>query len=174
MAALNFPSSPTLGQQYAGTNGVTYTWDGETWTVAGPTGTRAIVERNVAQSITSGVQTAIIFDTEVVDVGGLWAPGSPDRFTIPAAGVYLIGGHMVFAGHATGNARLAGIALNTVPNLYSYVQIPASTASFTPAFSVSVMLSLAAGNVVFLSVGQDSGTVLSTSSYSNFWITRLG
>jgi hypothetical protein len=35
MAALDFPSSPTVGQQYAGSNGVTYTWDGEVWAAAG-------------------------------------------------------------------------------------------------------------------------------------------
>ncbi|HKE87308.1 MAG TPA: tail fiber domain-containing protein [Vicinamibacterales bacterium] len=33
MAALDFPNSPTVGQIYNGTNGVTYTWDGTVWTV---------------------------------------------------------------------------------------------------------------------------------------------
>lgn len=31
MAVLNFPSSPTLNQEYVGTNGITYKWDGEKW-----------------------------------------------------------------------------------------------------------------------------------------------
>jgi hypothetical protein len=35
MAALNFPSSPSVGQEYAAPNGVTYTWDGEAWTLTG-------------------------------------------------------------------------------------------------------------------------------------------
>jgi hypothetical protein len=39
MAALNFPDAPTLSQTYAAPNGVTYTWDGETWTAAGGTAT---------------------------------------------------------------------------------------------------------------------------------------
>src|SRR5215813_141960 len=34
MAALDFPNPPlTVGQTYAGTNGITYTWDGTVWTV---------------------------------------------------------------------------------------------------------------------------------------------
>jgi len=33
MAALDFPASPTVGQIYNGTNGVSYTWDGTVWTV---------------------------------------------------------------------------------------------------------------------------------------------
>lgn len=35
MAALDFPSNPTVGQQYAAPNGVTYQWDGAAWVVTG-------------------------------------------------------------------------------------------------------------------------------------------
>lgn len=35
MAALDFPASPTGGQQYAAPNGATYQWDGVAWVVAG-------------------------------------------------------------------------------------------------------------------------------------------
>jgi hypothetical protein len=35
MAALDFPNSPTLNQQYAAPNGVTYQWDGAAWIVTG-------------------------------------------------------------------------------------------------------------------------------------------
>jgi hypothetical protein len=33
MAALDFPNSPTIGQQYAAPNGATYQWDGVVWAV---------------------------------------------------------------------------------------------------------------------------------------------
>jgi hypothetical protein len=40
MAALDFPSSPTTGQQYLGPNGVNYKWDGAVWQLmASPVGT---------------------------------------------------------------------------------------------------------------------------------------
>lgn len=35
MAALDFPANPTVGQQYAAPNGVTYQWDGAAWVVTG-------------------------------------------------------------------------------------------------------------------------------------------
>src|SRR5215831_3003522 len=35
MAALDFPASPTVGQQYAASNGVTYQWDGAAWIITG-------------------------------------------------------------------------------------------------------------------------------------------
>jgi hypothetical protein len=56
MAALNFPSSPTLGQQYVGTNGVTYTWDGETWTANVTGGTWTLSGTTLAPT-TSTVDT---------------------------------------------------------------------------------------------------------------------
>src|SRR5215468_2706768 len=31
MAALDFPNSPTVGQQYVATNGSIYSWDGTVW-----------------------------------------------------------------------------------------------------------------------------------------------
>jgi len=35
MAALNFPSSPTVGQVYTA-NGLSYTWDGVSWDATNP------------------------------------------------------------------------------------------------------------------------------------------
>jgi hypothetical protein len=35
MAALDFPNSPAVGQQFAAPNGAFYTWDGVTWTAQG-------------------------------------------------------------------------------------------------------------------------------------------
>ena len=30
---LDFPNSPSIGDEYTGTNGVTYQWDGSVWSV---------------------------------------------------------------------------------------------------------------------------------------------
>jgi hypothetical protein len=38
MAAIDFPNSPTVGQQFTASNSATYSWDGAVWTLAGPTG----------------------------------------------------------------------------------------------------------------------------------------
>ena len=33
MTALNFPSNPSIGQQYNASTGATWTWDGKKWIV---------------------------------------------------------------------------------------------------------------------------------------------
>ena len=33
MASLDFPSNPSLGQEFTGSNGLNYQWDGNAWTV---------------------------------------------------------------------------------------------------------------------------------------------
>ena len=62
--------------------------------------------RNATQSITSAVETAVSYDTEDFDVGGMHDPAvNPTRFTIPvvgAGGCYVIHAHAVFAANATG------------------------------------------------------------------------
>ena len=35
--ALEFPNTPTIGEDYAGPNGVTYRWDGVAWRALGRT-----------------------------------------------------------------------------------------------------------------------------------------
>ncbi len=37
MAALEFPASPTLNQNFTGTNGIVYVYDGSKWTSLGAT-----------------------------------------------------------------------------------------------------------------------------------------
>ena len=32
MASLDFPSNPSLGQEFTGFNGIVYQWDGNAWT----------------------------------------------------------------------------------------------------------------------------------------------
>ena len=35
MAAINMPNSPSVGEQFTASNGVTYSWDGVAWTAIG-------------------------------------------------------------------------------------------------------------------------------------------
>ena len=43
---VDFPSSPTIGQQYTTPNGVTYVWDGVKWTTSGSAGPAMPVAMN--------------------------------------------------------------------------------------------------------------------------------
>jgi hypothetical protein len=170
MAALNFPSSPTIGQQYAGTNGVTYTWDGETWTASGVTSAQARVKRATAQNVAQDTEVAMIFDTIITNVGGLYSAGTPDRFTIQQAGFYLIGGHLASDAGVTAAYRTVHIAINAVGNYTSYAEAEVA-GNFT--FNISTAIQLAAGAVVYLVVYQSVSAPLASGDNS-FWIVRVG
>lgn len=84
-----------------------------TWALVGfsPLTGRAI--RTTNQSITSGVLTAISFDTEVYDHPGgmIDIAGNPTRVTAPIAGVYAFQGVVRFAANATGE-RTASVRVS--------------------------------------------------------------
>jgi hypothetical protein len=53
MAALNFPSSPTLNQEYLGSNGITYVWDGEKWVALSDEIGQDLVTLTATQTLTN-------------------------------------------------------------------------------------------------------------------------
>src|SRR5262245_40117942 len=63
MAALDFPNSPTQGQQYVASNGAIYSWDGAVWTSL-PQGQAVYIGTNPPPS---------------PPVGNLWWRSDPDQ-----------------------------------------------------------------------------------------------
>jgi hypothetical protein len=109
------------------------------WTTASPTdpvvpkafdlGKRARVFRNATQSIPHNVFTAILWDSETFDVGGMHDAIGPTRLVIPlvgsgdsARGVYVIHAHVLFEGIADTSGlreiavRKTGVATNLAEN----------------------------------------------------------
>src|SRR5215475_2544726 len=77
MAALDFPSSPTLNQQFAAPNGVTYKWDGTAWVVLGGAGlwTQTAKELLPTDATVTDVRTGAgqTVQTRVGSWGTAWA-----------------------------------------------------------------------------------------------------
>lgn len=91
MAALVFPTSPTVGQVYSA-NGRSWSWDGYTWNIvsgasAAPSFIGCRVYNSTTQTVNDSSSVALTFDTETYDNGGNHSTGSnTDRITIPAGG----------------------------------------------------------------------------------------
>lgn len=80
---------------------------------AGNAFSQTLIRRTTTQTVTSGVETAISFDTETEDTDGAWAIGTPTKIVIPSAlnnrRAILFGG-CIFPADTTGNYRQLRIA----------------------------------------------------------------
>lgn len=75
------------------------------WTLGSTTpGARhgVVLRRTNTQSVTSGADTPVTWETADVNVGGMWSAGTnPERITIQRAGVYMVACRIVWASNAT-------------------------------------------------------------------------
>lgn len=90
---LNFPSSPTNGQTYTDDNAVVWEFDGVKWNVITGTANKAFsgakIKLSSNYSVTS-TNTAISFDTEVIDTDSYFFNSSPQKITITKNAFYRI------------------------------------------------------------------------------------
>ena len=59
-----------------------------------------------SQTISDSTATAVSWNSEDYDVGGLWAGGNPTRFTLPDAGKYIYQATVQWAANATGARKI--------------------------------------------------------------------
>lgn len=125
--------------------------------------------RNTANiSVPNATDTALTFNSERVDVGGMHSTGSnTSRITVPASegGFYLMGGGVQVASNATGH-RQVGIRLNGSTFLVAS-RVAAATSGAT-VMAVSTGYQLAAGDYLELVVTQDSGGALNAEAGGNY------
>jgi hypothetical protein len=128
-----------------------------------PDGAR--VYNSAVESIPTAAETALTFDSERYDNGGLHDNVTNNsRLTAQKAGVYLITGHVAFAANATGKRRV-NIITGGAPSIA--VQERLASASDVSYLSVSTVYYLAAAAYVELYVYQDSGGSLNVSALPN-------
>lgn len=124
---------------------------------------------------TSGTRQFLTFANERFDSADLHSTSSnTGRLTAPITGLYLIGGHIIFASNATGR-REASIRLNGTTFLEINNQ-PAVNGDDTE-MSVTTLYQFTAGDYVELGANQTSGGALDVRSLANispeFWMVRL-
>jgi hypothetical protein len=119
-------------------------------------------------SVPNTTPTAITFDSERFDTGGMHSTSSnTSRITVPSGegGVYLVGGHVRFAANATG-VRAAEIMLNGA-TIIAMQQVDIDSA-VPHIFSIATLYTLAAADYVELFCVQTSGAALNAEVIGNY------
>jgi hypothetical protein len=152
---------------------------------AGSSPIAARVTRNTALSIASSTVVYPDWDTVAADTGGFWSAGAPTLFTIPSAGLYLVGAFCDFGGGTLTNGyRAVRIEETPAGNIVANTTIPNGTWNGTTwvvqagALTVSVIYYCTAGMTLRVRLFQSSGTACNlTSGTTNrpaFWIMKAG
>lgn len=134
--------------------------------------TSARVYNSANLSTADSTLTALTFNSERFDNGDLHSTvANTGRLTVPITGLYLIGGNVEWAAHATGLREL-NIRLNGTTYIETDSRL--SAGAFRSTFqAVSTLYRLAATDYVELVGQQASGgalNVLASASYSpEFW-----
>lgn len=120
------------------------------------------VNRTVAQSITSGVTTAITFDVERYDTHSFHSTSvNTDRCTVPYNGLYMISFHVDCG--TTGGLGIRTVGIEVDGSLVIAQQsIPASTSN-AMTFSISTMIVLNASQYIRGLVTQNSGGAMNVN-----------
>ena len=123
----------------------------------------AELRRTTAFSIPNSSTTAIQFDSAVIDNYSGWVAGSPSRWTVPVAGIYLVSGLLSWASNATG-LRTAEIGVNgtTVPGTQTRITPVSGSATAIP--TLAKLITLAVNDYVELRSFQSSGGALNTDA----------
>ena len=121
---------------------------------------RCVAYHNTTQSISHSTNTAVLFNAEVTDVGGMHDTASnTSRFTVPAGGdgFYLLTGYINYTAAASGVRSLwwdkNGAA---VAGLSGQASVAGTTAA-AGALTITALVTLAAGDYVELFTVQNSG-----------------
>jgi hypothetical protein len=135
-----------------------------------------VVQASVTQvatlpTLATGVVTVLAFDTIQTNVGGAFASGTPNRFTIPTNGFYLIGATVSFDRSSGGTQRLVQIRAAG-----AIIAADDGGVGTFATRSVVVATPLLSTQVVQVEAYQDcgAGLALLTTPKPTFWLVRLG
>jgi len=127
---------------------------------AGTFAARAVCYHSQTQSLANNTDTALAFDTEEVNVGGVHSGANNTRFTVPAGqgGVYLITASCLFQpASATGQRIIKALknGTTTINGGGFFVGSPSATYNASAIFCTLVVL--VAGDYIEFIVNQNSG-----------------
>lgn len=113
------------------------------------------VKRTTAQTINSVTFTTITWQAADIDTGGMWDPGTPNRITFTAPGVWLLVGCPRFS--ATAGQKRIYCTKNSTDHLTATIGLTDAGAG-AAVIQVSIPARFVAGDQVYLVAYQDSGS----------------
>lgn len=120
------------------------------------------VYNNAVQSLANATETALTFNSERWDTDAMHSTSvNTSRITFNTAGLYVISGHVSFAGNVTGH-REVQIKLNAATYL-AVLNVPAVAAVSNPYISIATTYKFAVADYVELRCYQNSGGALNTA-----------
>jgi len=168
MAALDFPTSPTLNDTYTDDQSAVWRWDGEKWNVI-TSDTRRLfsgAKLTLASQVNlTTTNTAVSFDTEEFDVNTFYDSGNASRLTVPDNAYYRIAAELITSGD--GSSYTIVIKKNGTTDLSSTTAGPNQTV----VYDNTVLLT--ANDYVEVYASETSGTG-DINTNSKFEIHRLG
>jgi len=157
-----------------GTSGNVLTSNGTTWASASANfGKGALVAKSASQSITSGLATALTWQTATYDSSSVYSGATPSRLTVPA-GVSLISvqANALWSADATGyrvlNVRKNGSSFAGSPHVTMY---PGSAASTVTQNLGSGVISVTPGDYFEVWCLQNSGSTLTIANDNITWFS---
>jgi hypothetical protein len=136
------------------------------------------VRSAVAQTITSGVATALTFDTVILDTAGMFSLTNPERLTCQQAGVYLVGVNLRWdlPGAPTGYRSLT-LGVSDVGSLNNVQQQAVTAAGGVTSQGAVALHRLAAGVYFSTAVQHTQGANLNVQALAVsspvFWAVRV-
>jgi len=177
MAALDFPSGPSNGQVWRGSNGVTYQWSSATtsWVAVGnaPAGSgdfMAMGNGGVLSPPLVNTAYVSIFNTVATGNAGGWYNPSNGRFT-PPAGRYLIGAQIT--AYSTGSAVNFQIGPRKNGAVISNSMVNTLTTGANQWGTVNFTVEVDANGTDYFEVHSYT-TVLWSGANGNFWAVPVG
>ena len=144
---------------YRADNDTIEAYSGSAWKTWYPYSRTGTTLRRVAnQSLNTGVETPIQYDTEDVDTSAMWAIGTPTTITIPEAGLWAI--------------TFRGVITSIVGTGYGYINITSSLFSaawYAPdvfgRIGLTVVVPLAASDTFQTALSHASGGARNATAY---------
>lgn len=135
-----------------------------------------LVQITTTTSLTSGTWTSIGMDSSTFDnYGGHSNSSNNSRYTVQAAGKYLVGGSVAIANNGTGS-RAAKVMKNGAVLQGPYSLVPPAATRPTSVTVAGFIVPCVVGDYLELAGFQDSGSTLSTvitTDQSTFFTVRL-